>query len=409
MDEQQQWYVTIAGNAVGPVSTDLVLRGIKHKKIATEAYVCVVGADQWQALTDVPEFHGALREHGLLPEVSSLDVQPELSLAAIAAAQADASQPGSPEAAQSDAMQLVRAGIERLLAPQQESADTLRDADEDDESDATAPFSNRPSMELPPMIAEQSVAPEPAFSNRPAINLPPMIAERPVAPEPAFSNHPSMNLPPMYAEQSEPPEPARDEPSEITHVAELLPSRPAPDVAIHEIEEEPTYYDGPIPGEPRNGKHVDVQLASRPPMHSIDIDVDFSAEEPHVPVIDWNRGFADYFLVDAEVTLPDQDMLLRSLTSTDHETFLNDEAMWNLALCLAFGSNAVASVAADVFFDVVATHEQYDRIEWMTRTLLSRGFMPSGIPHPAGNMGIGRLRQACPPELLMQLESQLGM
>ena len=81
----------------------------------------------------------------------------------------------------------------------------------------------------------------------------------------------------------------------------------------------------------------------------------------------------------------------------------------NLALCLAFGSNAVASVAADVFFDVVMAHQLHDRIEWMARTLLSRGFMPSGIPHPAGNMGIGRLRQACPPELLMQLESQLGM
>ena len=386
MDEQQQWYVTIAGNAVGPVSTDLVLRGIKHKKIATEAYVCVVGADRWQALTDVPEFHGALREHGLLPEVSNLDAQPELSLAEIAAAQANASQPESPQARQSDAMQLVRDGIERLLAPHQESADALKNVDEDDESDATAPFSNRPLMELPPMFAEQSAPPEPTFSNRPSINLPP-----------------------MFAEPSAAREPAREEPSEITEVAALLPSRPAHDVAIHEVEEEPTYYESPIPGEPRNGKHVDVQMLSRPPMHSIDIDVDFSVEEPHGPAIDWNRGFADYFLVNAEVTLPDSDTLLRSLTTTSHETFLNDEAMWNLALCLAFGSNAVASEAADVFFGVVATYEQYDRIEWMTRTLLSRGFMPSGIPHPAGNMGIGRLRQTCPPELLMQLESQLGM
>jgi hypothetical protein len=368
MDEQQQWYVTIAGNAVGPVSTDLVLRGIKHRKIATEAYVCVVGADQWQALTDVPEFHGALREHGLLPEVSRLDAQPhdgsELSLADIAAAQARASQPPSPqEAVQAQAMQQVRDGIERLLQPRQESAETLKNADEDDESDATAPFSNRPSMELPPMVAARSTAPEPPH----------------------------------------------DDQSEVTHVAALLPSRPAPDVAIHEIADDAVHYESSLPGEPRNGKHVDVQLLSRPPMHSIDIDVDFSVDEPRQPAIDWNRGFAEYFLVDAEVTLPDQDTVLRSLTTTSHETFLNDEAMWNLALCLAFGSNAVASVAADVFFDVITAHEQYDRIEWMTRTLLSRGFMPSGIPHPAGNMGIGRLRQACPPELLMQLESQLGM
>ena len=310
MDEQQQWYVTVAGSAVGPVSTDLVLRGIKHKKIATEAYVCIVGADEWQALTDVPEFHGALKEHGLLPEV----------------------------------------------------ADTLTNADEDDESDATAPFSNRPSMPMPPIVDEQSAAPEPAH----------------------------------------------DEQSEITQVVALLHSRPGHEVAIHEATEDTAHYES---GEPHNGKHVDVPLLSRPPMHSIDIDVDFSHDEPHepAPAIDWNRGFADYFLVDAEVTLPDQDVLLRSLTSTPHETFVHDEAMWNLALCLAFGSNAVASVAADVFFDVVMAHQLHDRIEWMARTLLSRGFMPSGIPHPAGNMGIGRLRQACPPELLMQLESQLGM
>ena len=368
MDEQQQWYVTIAGNAVGPVSTDLVLRGIKHRKIATEAYVCVVGADRWQALTEVPEFHGALREHGLLPEVPKEDVEPqvggELTLADIAAAQA-----GNADPAQPDAMQAVRQGIERLLSPHPVTAEALKNVDEDDESDATAPFSNRPPIALPPMVAAQPAAPEQTPAAASGI----------------------------------------DEQSEITHVAALLPSSPAPDVAIHEASEEPGYYEGPIPAEPRNGKHVDVQLNSRPPMHSIDIDVDFSMDEPHAPAIDWNRGFAEYFLVDAEVTLPDQDQLLRSLSSTPHETFLNDEAMWNLALCLAFGNNAVASVAADVFFDVVMAHGQWDRIEWMTRTLLSRGFMPSGIPHPAGNAGIGRLRQACPPELLMQLESQLGL
>ena len=66
MNEQNQWYVTIEGNAVGPVSTDLVVRGIKHKKIATNAYVCVVGASEWQSLVDVAEFHAALSEGGLL-------------------------------------------------------------------------------------------------------------------------------------------------------------------------------------------------------------------------------------------------------------------------------------------------------------------------------------------------------
>ena len=108
-------------------------------------------------------------------------------------------------------------------------------------------------------------------------------------------------------------------------------------------------------------------------MPSINIEVDIAMDdhEHAAPEIDWNRSFADYFLVDSNVTLPDDQLLLRGLTKTPHETFLHDEAMWNLALCLAFGSNAVASVAADVFFDVVTAHRQYERIEWVTHAVES--------------------------------------
>src|SRR5512142_1614729 len=110
MNEQQQWYVTIAGNAVGPVSTDLVLRGIKHKKIATEAYVCVVGASEWQALTDVPEFHGALRENGLLPPANCAEPNGNLS-----------------------------ASDSRWSAPMA-SGEVLRSVGEDDEAETTSQF-----------------------------------------------------------------------------------------------------------------------------------------------------------------------------------------------------------------------------------------------------------------------------
>ena len=82
--------------------------------------------------------------------------------------------------------------------------------------------------------------------------------------------------------------------------------------------------------------------------------------------------------------------------------------MWNLALCLAFGTDAVANAAAAVFFDVVTAHDLQDRVEWMSRTLLSRGFMPSGIPHEAGYRGLAHLQNVCPPGLQHNLEREIA-
>jgi hypothetical protein len=362
MNEQQQWYVTIAGSAVGPVSTDLVLRGIKHKKIATEAYVCVVGASEWQALTDVPEFHGAL--------------------ASVTAAQTS--------------------------SPLEQTAAALTSVEDDDESETTAQF---PSSRLTDFKHQQgALAP---------------------APGPRHDEHSEIANAGPLSSQSTPTLQADTIDSNAALPASALATdgcaaRPSPDsecaecnsgeatdrtaaISAQTLAEAPAVeVERPLPSEPRNGKHSEG-LESRVQMASIEIDIEVSVDEPESPSIDWNHGFSDYFLVDAEVTLPDDQLLLRSLTTTSHDTFLHDEPMWNLALCLAFGTNPVASVAADVFFDVVATHGNLERIEWMARTLLSRGFMPSGIPHTAGNRGIGRLRQACPDELRVHLESQLAI
>ncbi len=372
MDEQQQWYVTIAGNAVGPVSTDLVLRGIKHKKIATGAYVCVVGASEWLALTDVPEFHGALKENGLLP-ASVAEDQP------------------------------VDSGASGSSAPSPS-------IEEDDEFETTSQFSSRELMES--AAGPQSQQDTPGSMRQ--------SAARQVG---SSSGHPEAELldggsamgddSVDHASTSaiaQVPDPVGvsdadaatdDRSADTTQVAALA----APQAPV--TEHEPIALE-PGSSQPLNGKH-----AAAPEMQSlgveVDIDVHIAVDEPEAATIDWNHGFSEYFLVDANITLPDEQLLLRSLSTTPHETFLHDEPMWNLALCLAFGSNAVASVAADVFFDVVAANAQHERIEWMARTLLSRGFMPSGIPHAAGNLGIGRLRQACPDELRMQLESQLGI
>lgn len=248
MDEQQQWYVTVAGNAVGPVSTDLVLRGIKHNKIAPEAFVCVVGATEWQPLNEVPEFRGALAEQAQHPQTSTM-----------------------------------------LAAEQSPAADFNNTAD---------------SAHAPTDIGTQNIR--------------------------------------------------------ITS-----------------------------PG--------------------IDVVLDFGSEMSGEPQVNWNQGFAEYFLVSTEVELPQDAVLLKSLRSTAPVTFLEDEPMWNLALCLAFGTDTVASAVANAFFDVVTAHDRFDRVEWMVRTLLSRGFMPSGIPHAAGNRGISRLRAHCPAALMVQLETQLGI
>lgn len=248
MDEQQQWYVSVAGNAVGPVSTDLVLRGIKHNKIAAEAFVCVVGATEWQPLNEVPEFRGALAEHA------------------------------------------------------------------------------QPIQESPTLAAEQLEATEISSTNKPA--------------------------------------------------------HATTDVGAQNI---------------------------RVTSPGIDIVLDLGAEMTGEPQVNWNHGFAEYFLVSTEVQLPPDAVLLKSLKSTAPATFLEDEPMWNLALCLAFGTDTVASAVANAFFDVVTAYNRFDRVEWIIRTLLSRGFMPSGIPHTAGHRGIGRLRAHCPAAFMVQLETQLGI
>lgn len=52
LQNQRNWYVTFDGNVVGPVSTKLLKKGIQHGKIPAEAYVCIVGENQWQRLID---------------------------------------------------------------------------------------------------------------------------------------------------------------------------------------------------------------------------------------------------------------------------------------------------------------------------------------------------------------------
>jgi hypothetical protein len=57
-----KWWVTEAGNQpIGPVTTDLILRGIEAGKVPLVALVCEVGGNAWRPLTEVDPFAEAAR------------------------------------------------------------------------------------------------------------------------------------------------------------------------------------------------------------------------------------------------------------------------------------------------------------------------------------------------------------
>jgi hypothetical protein len=56
-ESPMNWWVTQAGREpVGPVSTDLVVRGIAAGRVPDDALVCQVGGTKWLRLLDVAEF-----------------------------------------------------------------------------------------------------------------------------------------------------------------------------------------------------------------------------------------------------------------------------------------------------------------------------------------------------------------
>src|SRR5580693_1436 len=60
MSYSHPWYVAVDDVTVGPAPTDLVVRGIEHRKIPPEALVCEVGAARWKPLAEVEVFHAAV-------------------------------------------------------------------------------------------------------------------------------------------------------------------------------------------------------------------------------------------------------------------------------------------------------------------------------------------------------------
>jgi len=147
-----------------------------------------------------------------------------------------------------------------------------------------------------------------------------------------------------------------------------------------------------------------VSEAGRESHEDIGIDVVF---DDSAPAVDWSQRFQSYFLVGQQVELPNEEVLLATLEHTRADVLRHDEGLWNLALCLAFGSERVARAAAEVFFARVAPEGGSERLAWICRTLLSTGFMPSGIPRPEGNRGVRALRALCPEELVFAIDQEL--
>lgn len=244
MSEWNSWYVSVGDATVGPVATDLVVRGIEHRKIPVDALVCVVGGSTWMSLGTIAVFHAAV----------------------------------------------VR---------------------------------------------------------------------------------------------SYPPPPPNSDDERYWILKGFHFPKPAPLPSVDEL----------MASSPQNETEAED-----------DVEVDWAEEAS----VDWSRGFCDYFLGGEGVELPEEDTLIESLAVVPRQTFLQDEALWNLALCLAYGSDWIGEAAGRVFFDAVIENGATERLDWMNRTLLGSGFVPSGIAPDAGRRAFERLRALCPPSLAVPLRGRVA-
>jgi len=324
MNTTNPWYVAVDDTTVGPAPTDLVIRGIEHRKIPPEALVCPVGTGTWRPLASVAEFHAAVVRSYPPPPSDSEESRSWIergyhfpSLGALPQFSYDAADETSDD----------RSGCSQTTGL---FAD---DGDDDWDSDTTLPTKASPdTLESAPDIEPE--APELELARASMADV-----------------EPEANV-----------EARMDSASDI-------------DVDIDDGLDD--------------GADIDVAAAG-------------------APAIDWSERFQSYFLVGDEVELPEQRALLESLASASTETFRHDEALWNLALCLAFGSDVVGEAAARTFFSAVAGQGSAERLEWMSRTLLGQGFVPSGIPVEAGRRACRRLRSSCPPAFARELPASVA-
>lgn len=257
--DSTQWYVAVDGNTVGPVSTELLMRGLSGGKVPVDALVCAVGDAEWLAVTAAPPFSYELF------------------------------------------------GAERPAPESEPVTDS-----------SAAPFS------ADPFARARAVAPSIA---QPGLN--------------GRGSSPAL--------------------------------------------------EAPLPG----------TLEDQDLDGGLDVDIVFDTfdDETKPRYFNWARPISPYFQPTDGIELPHEGLLIGSLPTTPASVLTQEEGMWNVALCLAFGSRSLADAVASRFFEAVGEVGDPRKVEWMTLTLLSRGFMPSGIPKDNGQSGFAALARQCPPEL----------
>ena len=71
------WIVSDGDNTVGPIRTELLLRGVKHGRVPSDCHVREVGSDEWRRLDQVREIAGLTGQSGSVQdfELAARDLQ----------------------------------------------------------------------------------------------------------------------------------------------------------------------------------------------------------------------------------------------------------------------------------------------------------------------------------------------
>lgn len=158
---------------------------------------------------------------------------------------------------------------------------------------------------------------------------------------------------------------------------------------------------------PAEGDRVSSSLGER---RSSEFEITLDQPEPEAPstTLSFSHPIVGYFSNVDGLVLPDERLLLDVLQKTPQVVLLEQDALWNVALCLSFGKEPLRGVVARRFFETVTAFPQRDGLTWMVMTLESKGFLPSGIPREAGLRGLAALENHCPAHLEAALAAALG-
>ncbi len=402
--ESTQWYVAVRGRTVGPVSTELLCRGLQNGKVPRDALVCALGDAEWQAVAAVSPFsHEVFGAPRPLPSAPPPPLDPFASARAVAPRRDNGAGSDRPDESGREP-----SGAEGLSWP---PVSGVVSSLPPSPSQANLVMTTRAEPRGPTAGDNGAGAPATAGGDTPrfAVDAPDegLTPSTCGAATPSTHSGPSPSAPPTSAVRGPTPLPPLTAPP--PSVGPQSPSTsPAAPIA-------PAASPGPFgPGATASaganqGPAPEPAAAhdGRGSVADVDVLLDSFDDETRPRYFNWQQRIVDFFRDVSSLNLPDESLLVGSLPTTMSSVLLQEDAMWNLALCVAFGSDRLADAAAEAFFHAQIEQPAVAGIDWMIRTLLSRGFMPSGIPSEAGEHAISVLRRHCPLELRAELERTL--